>query len=125
MANYNSYTTSNWFEVKDIDSFKDELERVNGTEFFNISDNKVAVAIYGPLFSTIDEDGDEEFSEDDYYELIKRHIKDGEKVFVSSVGHEKLNYFGADCAIITNEKIEFKNFFKDIIEEFNEGVSIF
>ena len=125
MANYNSYTTSNWFKVKDIDSFKDELERVNGTDFFNIRDNSVAVAIYGSLYSTIDENGDEEFSEDDYYNLIKKHIEDGEKVFVSSVGYEKLKYFGADCAIITNEKIEFRDFFRSIIEEFNEGVSIF
>lgn len=125
MANYNSYTTSNWFKVKDIDSFKDELEKVNGTEFFNIKDNSVAVAIYGPLFSTIDEDEDQEFSEDNYYVLIKRHIEDGEKAFVSSVGYEKLNYLGADCAIITNEKIEFRDFFREIIEEFNEGVSIF
>lgn len=125
MANYNSYTTSNWFEVKDIDLFKSELENVKGTDFFEFKDDKVAVAIYGSLYSTIDEDGDEEFSEDDYYELIKKHIKEGEKAFVSSVGHEKLNYLGADCTIITTNNIVFKDFFRDIVEEFNEGVSIF
>ena len=125
MANYNSYTTSNWFKVKDINLFKDELEKVNGTEFFSINDNSVAVAIYGQLFSTIDEDGNEEFSEDDYYNLIKRHIEDGEKAYISSVGHEKLKYVAADCAIITNEKIEYRDFFRDITKEFNEGNSIF
>lgn len=121
MANYNSFTTSNYFEVKNIEEFKEEVKKYGGEDFFEYYNNKVTISIYGDLFS----DGDDDYDHNEYCKLIQKHIKEEEKVFISSVGHEKLRYLGAYCTIITKDDIIFYNFFEMIQRQFNYGESIF
>lgn len=123
MANFNCFTTSNYFKVKDIDKFKEELEQMDGTDLFEHNDNSICVAIYGDLYSCTEDD--EEYVFDDYLNFIQKHIEDGEKVFISSVGHEKLRYLSADCTVITKDDIKYNNLFNNISKEYNRGFSIF
>ena len=109
MANYNSFTTSNGFNVMNIDDFKKELQNVNGLDHFEfLNDGLVYVATYEGLYSTYYENNNEdefEFEHEDYLKLIQKHMRDDQKVIVSSVGHEKLRYLTADCSIITKDKL--------------------
>lgn len=123
MANYNSYTRSNYFKVKNLELFKEQIAKMEGLDLFEYDDKHICVAIYGDLYS-IDEE-DREYTHDDYTKLIQEHIEEDETVFISSVGHEKLRYLGADCTIITKSDITYRNFFNEIAKEFNNCEDIF
>ena len=123
MANFNCFTTSNYFKVKDLDKFKEELEQMDGTDLFEYNNNTICVATYGDLYSYTKDD--EEYSYNDYLNFIQKHIEDEEKVFISSVGHEKLRYLAADCTIVTKNVIKYHDLFNNISKEYNNGFSIF
>lgn len=128
MANYNSCTTSNAFRVKDINLFQKELEKMDGMSFFEIIDGNVFVASYEGLYSFVydkERGCDVEYEYECFIDLIQKHIEDDEKVFVSSIGNEKLRYLSADCCIVTKDNIIYKNFFNEIIKEYNLNNDIF
>lgn len=126
MANYYAHTVSNYFSVRNNERFKEELIEREAQDMFEYKDNKFCVATHGDLYSYVDE-GEEgmEYDHDDFCKLIQYWIKDDEKVFISSVGNEKLRYLGADCTIITKEGIHYEDFFRNISNKYNENSCIF
>lgn len=111
MANFEEKVTSNFFKVKDSKAFVKELKENEIESFFEQKydeSDKFAVASYGSLFTTDENDNDFEY--DDFINLIQKHICDDEIVVVKGIGNEKLRYLTADACIITKEKTEYIDF---------------
>ena len=129
MANFNEFTQSNDFKVKNIKEFKKELIEMGGISFFEFHGNdEVCVASHEGLQSYIEiEDQAEDICNeyDDYLELIQNHMCPYQKVFINSIGYEKLRYFAAECTIVTKDDIVHHDFFNKMGKEFNNGCSVF
>lgn len=105
MANYDEFSRSNEFKVKDSKIFLEDIEKYNLSEIIEYWERTdvFLVATYDGLFTTNDNDEDIEF--DDICNLIQKHICDDQTVILKEVGHEKLRYVSATFTVITKEKI--------------------
>lgn len=126
MANYYAHTVSNYFRVRDVEGFREDLIERDAQDLFEYKDGRFCVATHGDLYSYVDNEEEcMEYDCDDFCKLIQFWIKDSEKVFISSVGNEKLRYLGASCTIIEKDDIKYYDLFDMMSKEFNNGESIF
>ena len=119
MANFEEKVTSNFFKVKYLKLFINEIEEQQIECFFErkYNDNeRFAIVSYDGLIT-------EDFEYDDFIKLIQNHIYDDEIVVIKSIGNEKLRYLTADATIVSKEKVEYIEFGKIIknklINEYN------
>jgi hypothetical protein len=110
MANYYANARTNYFKVKDIEAFKNEVEQYP-LEVSSRDDNPEFVA----LFITDDNEGgfpwvdfyteDAEGDEINWTDIFARHLQENSVVIIQEVGNEKLRYFGG-MAVAINSKGE-------------------
>ena len=111
MANYYASARTNYFRVKDIEAFTEEVEKYD-LEVVNESKEDGLVALFVPDSSddgsfpwcdyyTEDADGDEI----PWADIFARHLQENSVVIIQEVGSEKLRYFGG-LAVAYNSKGE-------------------
>jgi hypothetical protein len=111
MANYYANARTNYFKVKDIEAFKNEVANYP-LEVVSRDDNPEFVALF---ITEGDEDGsfpwcdfyteDAEGDEINWTEIFGRHLQENSVVIIQEVGNEKLRYFGG-MAVAINSKGE-------------------
>jgi hypothetical protein len=103
VANYDSWSRSNYFKVKDIAKFKEfsnqagfDVHEKNGRVCITPANND-GLFNYDLDFGAEDED----FKEDDYLlQQLAKHLCDNEVAVLLEVGHEKLRYVSGYAQIV-------------------------
>lgn len=111
MANYYANARTNYFKVKDIEAFKNEVANYP-LEVASRGDNPELVALF---ITEGDEDGsfpwcdyyteDADGDEIDWTAIFARHLQENSVAIIQEVGNEKLRYFGG-MAVAINSKGE-------------------
>jgi hypothetical protein len=111
MANYYASARTNYFQVKDVKAFTEEVEKYN-LEVVSKDDNPEFVALF-----VQSDDGafpwNDYFSDDavfggdeiDWAGIFSRHLQENSVVIIQEIGSEKLRYF-AGFAVAYNSKGE-------------------
>jgi hypothetical protein len=109
MANYYGQTRSNYFAVKDAESFTAELENYPVKV---ITKEIEGVKLYGFLDADDDGSGEiwsifnhetDEFDEIDWGHVFKRHLQDDWVAVIITTGSEKYRYFVGDATAYNNK----------------------
>ena len=117
MANYISFTRSNYFRVTDPEAFKkiisciitdeDSLElwerTENGTTYYGFG---AYSSICGLRHEAGDIDNDDEFEIEAVYEALTKVVAPDDAIIITEIGYEKLRYLVAYAVVITREKTE-------------------
>lgn len=118
MANYCCATRTNYFRVKDPESFKSFMYTVYGSEEpvdvweeTDRSGNKVfGFGCYGGIAGVCgDEEEYEESCYDDFIEGLQRYVADDDAIIILESGNEKLRYLVGQAEIITSKEYRFVN----------------
>lgn len=121
MANYYESARTNYFQVKDIDAFKNELEMFKALEVVSSERNgKTYVCLLndnenGFPFDIYDETL-EDYVEIDWEGIFKKHLQDDSVAIIIGSGAEKLRYIRG-YAFAFNSKGETKFLSLDDIYE--------
>lgn len=112
MATYYESARSNYFLVKDIDAFKQELESVKSLDIeIQKRDNKDYVCLLNKNENGFPWDAYDdilgEYVELDWESIFAKHLQDGSVAIVMGAGAEKLRYIHG-YAIAFNNKGETK-----------------
>lgn len=104
MANYESCTTTNYFQVTSEQELQDLVSRIDCEAEIEISSSTEKGKIYYSLcaygsFCGVDDNEDLE----ELYKKFQRILPDGEVFVLFETGHEKLRYVGGYTVVITNE----------------------
>ena len=117
MANYISFTRSNYFRVTDPEAFKKIINRVitaedslelwerieNGTTYYGFG---AYSSICGLRHEAEDSDNDDEFEVEAVYEALSKVVAPDDAIIITEIGYEKLRYLTAYAVVITREKTE-------------------
>lgn len=117
MANYISFTRSNYFRVTDPEAFKKIISRVitdedslelwerteNGTTYYGFG---AYSSICGLRHEAEDIDNDDEFEVEAVYEALTKVVAPDDAIIITEIGYEKLRYLTAYAVVITREKTE-------------------
>lgn len=116
MSNYMAYMRSNYFKVKDIKAFKEDIvkEKILGITFnenngedIEIIEKDGEIVLLGycgiPYWKETD-NGDE--MECDFPKFIQKHLVIGETCELMEIGSEKLRYLNAIKYTITSKGIK-------------------
>ena len=117
MANYISFTRSNYFRVTDPEAFKKIINRVitdedslelwerteNGTTYYGFG---AYSSICGLQHEAEDVDNDGEFEVEAVYEALSKIVAPDDAIIITEIGYEKLRYLTAYAVVITREKTE-------------------
>lgn len=117
MANYISFTRSNYFRVTDPEAFKKIINRVitdedslelwerteNGTTYYGFG---AYSSICGLRHEAEDVDNDGEFEVEAVYEALSKVVAPDDAIIITEIGYEKLRYLTAYAMVITREKTE-------------------
>lgn len=117
MANYISFTRSNYFRVTDPEAFKkiisciitdeDSLElwerTENGTTYYGFG---AYSSICGLRHEAGDIDNDDEFEIEAVYEALTKVVAPDDAIIITEIGYEKLRYLVAYAVVIICEKTE-------------------
>ena len=117
MANYISFTRSNYFRVTDPEAFKKIINRVitdedslelwerteNGTTYYGFG---AYSSICGLRHEAEDADNDDEFEVEAVYEALSKVVAPDDAIIITEIGYEKLRYLTAYAVVITREKTE-------------------
>lgn len=117
MANYISFTRSNYFRVTDPEAFKkiinciitdeDSLElwerTENGTTYYGFG---AYSSICGLRHEAEDADNDDEFEVEAVYDALSKVVAPDDAIIITEIGYEKLRYLMAYAVVITREKTE-------------------
>ena len=120
MANYNSFTRTNYFSVTNEDQLRDIADRIiwdSGDDgFFEERSGKFAFGAYGSVCGLrkadsendidSDEDYDDEFETDAVYEALQSIVAPDDAIIITEIGHEKLCYLVGYAVVITSKAIE-------------------
>lgn len=134
MANYYAKTRTNYFRVKDEETFRDIVSRIVGSEepFTVITKEKAGETLFGfygddvvgfrvkaeqikaeesccdsDNSCTAEEDSLYEEYEDMLYDELQGVVADGDAIIITEVGSEKHRYLVGEATIITNNEIGF------------------
>lgn len=118
MANFECAQRTNYFHVKDPESFREMMGRVtgNGFRFWEEADAygnpAFAFGAEGSIGGIPYKDVDGEMVTDDnsydhFIAELGRHVAEGEAVILLTAGHEKLRYVSGDALIITGKGTDF------------------
>lgn len=117
MANYISFTRSNYFRVTDPEAFKKIINRVitdedslelwerteNGTTYYGFG---AYSSICGLRHEAEDVDNDGKFEVEAVYEALSKVVAPDDAIIITEIGYEKLRYLTAYAMVITREKTE-------------------
>ena len=113
MANYYGMARTNYFEVKDFEAFKEELDNISLIEAHSkpTEEGTTLVSLYsedeaGWVWTSYDKDTEED-TYVDWSGIFTRHLVDGSVAIVMEIGNEKLRYLSG-LAIAYNNKGESK-----------------
>lgn len=126
MANYYESARTNYFEVKNIDAFKEELKGVKSAEIISEEKGgKTYVCILsdyegGFPWDYYNEDT-EDYEELDWGGIFKKHLVDGSVAIIIGAGAEKLRYISG-YAFAFNNKGEEKRISLDDIYALAESL---
>ena len=105
MANYIAVCRTNYFKVKDIDAFLEEMESIPDIKV-DVEKDKGCVIMGnnadGAGWPSMKQDGDE-MVEFDLPENVSRHLEDGEVAIFIECGSEKLCYLVGYAEAINNQ----------------------
>lgn len=111
MANYCSTVRSNYFHVKDAESFKEMMSHVYGcedtVELWEEKDkngNSVfGFGVYGGISGIrYSDDDDDDFSYDAFIDMLQKCVADDDAIIILESGNEKLRYVVGSAIIITS-----------------------
>ena len=113
MANYIARTRTNYFKVKDIKAFREEMEKFSSMHNIEVwekeIDGEIRVA-FGGYDSLVSVFPDEEALEPISMEgVIRPHLEEGEACIIFEVGHEKLRYLTGEALVITQNATKYVN----------------
>ena len=117
MANYISFTRSNYFRVTDPEAFKKIINRVitdeDSLELWERTENGTTYHAFGAYSSICglrheaeDSDNDDEFEVVAVYDALAKVIAPDDAIIITEIGYEKLRYLTAYAVVITREKTE-------------------
>ena len=127
MANYISFTRSNYFRVTDPEGFKKIINRVitaedslelwecteNGTTYYGFG---AYSSICGLRHEAEDADNDDEFEVEAVYDALSKVVAPDDAIIITEIGYEKLRYLTAYAMVITREKTELVELREDSID---------
>ena len=109
MANYYSMARTNHFAVKNLDSFKEEMDKISDVsrpiEVWESKGEKITVVLGFPEGlpdSYYDGDADEEH-ELDWVNIISAHLEDDWVCVIQEIGWEKLRYLTGYALAFNNK----------------------
>jgi hypothetical protein len=126
MANYYESARTNYFQVKDIDAFKEELKDVKSLDIIvehrNLKDYVCLLADSenGFAWDYYDE-AQEDYVEIDWDGIFTKHLVDGSVAIIIGAGAEKLRYVSG-YAFAFNNKGETKRIALDDIYKLAESL---
>lgn len=109
MANYNSYSRTNYFHVTNEARFREIVALItceDNVVIWEGPDNTFGFGAYGSVDMYYDEEADEYI---DIAPLLQEIIPDNEAIIIHEIGYEKLRYLVSVATIITNKSIEYVN----------------
>lgn len=136
MANYECVLRSNYFHVKDEESFRAFMNTVSGEDIhlWEEKDEKDGITLfgfgcYGSIYGVTGDEDDEEYEENEeededieyeeneddedeensytlFLKGLQEHIADNDAVIICEVGNEKLRYVTGFATVITSDGIE-------------------
>ena len=117
MANYISFTRSNYFRVTDPEAFKKIINCVitdeDSLELWERTENGMTYYAFGAYSSICglrheaeDADNDGEFEAEAVYEALSKVVAPDDAIIITEIGYEKLRYLTAYAVVITREKTE-------------------
>ena len=122
MANYSCTIRTNYFRVKDEDSFRELMSRVYGSEdsvdIFERRDNNGTLyfgfgcygGIGGLRNAASDEDDDaDESAYDEFLDKLQKCVAEDDAIIIFEAGSEKLRYVTGEATIITSTDYKFFN----------------
>lgn len=118
MANYISFTRSNYFRVTDPEAFKKIINRVitdeDSLELWERTENGMTYYAFGAYSSICglrheaeDADNDGEFEVEAVYDALAKVIAPDDAIIITEIGYEKLRYLTAYAVVITRTEVEF------------------
>ena len=113
MANYVSTTRTNYFHVKDVETFRAFMDNVSGDdlELWDEKDDKgdtvFAFGCEGSIYGIQNEDENDDY--DLFIKNLQEYIADNDAVILTEAGHEKLRYVTGFATVITSKGIQFLN----------------
>lgn len=118
MANYNGYTRTNYFAVKDEERFRQiigscAVSEDNLSIFEHEQDGQkyFGFGCYGSISGIPAGEGEDDCEEglDAFHDALQQVVADGHAVIITEIGWEKLRYLVGDCTIITPNEIRYFN----------------
>jgi hypothetical protein len=112
MGNYTGTARTNYFKVKDMAAFLEEIEELGKSFIFSTRDYRdnpeqgdeiamISSEESGEWPSNRDDEGSGEEVEIDWVDLFSRHLEEGQVVVVQEVGSEKACYLNGYSWAIT------------------------
>lgn len=108
MANLMTLMRTSYFNVKDPETFKQEIDALKMEDVTVEIGPDRRICVLGKNFSHTyieDENGETDDEQIYVFDLIREHLIDGEAVLVNGIGWEKMRYILANSTIITPEGI--------------------
>lgn len=106
MANYECVSRTNYFHVKDAETFREFMDSVIADDLHlweekdNDNNTVFAFGCEGTIYGIHDENDDS--SLDLFFTELQKHIADNDAVILTESGHEKLKYVTGYATIITH-----------------------
>ena len=119
MANYNCAIRTNYFNVKNAETFEAFMSRVYGSEesveVWSKTDEdgrtKYAFGCYGGIAGLCDVDEDPDEIDDSAYDAfingLQEHVAENDAVIIFEVGNENLRYVVGSAEIITSNDCKY------------------
>jgi hypothetical protein len=107
MANYYGHGRTNFFAVKDADSFREEVSKFQVDIIEDEGDGVKVFALFGNAeegmpWSYYDEDTDD-YIDLDWQQVISKHLLDDWVCVIQEVGNEKLRYLRGTSLAFNNK----------------------
>ena len=115
--NYNEMYTSNYFKVKDMEKFKNDIKENNLEHIFEFSKDGNSVCVVSEYFDSYNDTTDEEFTCDDVAELIRNNMTLDSKLYIDNIGYEGYRYFTAGVWRIMPYRITYDDLFRQYYKD--------
>ncbi len=117
MADYESCTKTNNFQVTSEQELQDLVSRIDCPDEIEISSSVekgktyYSLCAYGSFYGLDNNDDTKEL-----YEEFQKILPDGEVLVLFETGHEKLRYVGGDIVVITNKTYQSESLYNIAIK---------
>lgn len=108
MANYIPYARSNYYAVKDDDAYIAEISEIAGIDLITDKDGRHGMIFEDGIPSWVWNEELEDDEEIDIWEIVSKHLVDGEVAIFQEIGFEKMRYLSG-YAVAVNSKNESKS----------------